>query len=164
MWEWRLHHSASPCCWAPGRHRSMGQMNSCVHENACQCESKANFHPMELFKDLLAFFLPLLPQKGVEWDSEHLWECQVCSSALKQRGWGWGWGSGREALDLMGTSWDSNQMTFQISDWKYYFNRFSIQEHSPPVTAFHMSSQLLLWQLRSLQYFMPQSQLLSGLQ
>lgn len=48
------------------------------------------------------------------------------------------WGEGA-ALDLLGTSWDSNQMTFQISDWKDYFNRFSIQAHSPPVTAFHMS-------------------------
>lgn len=47
-----------PCCWAPGRHSSVGQKNACVHENPCQCELKANLHPMKLFKDLLAVFLP----------------------------------------------------------------------------------------------------------
>lgn len=75
---------------------------------------------------------------------------QFCSETERL---GVGWGGSREALDLMGTSWDSNQMTFQISDWKDYFNRFSIQEHSPSVTAFHMSYPAFIMALEVLTVF-----------
>ena len=59
----------------------------------------------------------------------------------------------REAPHLMWTSWDSNQMTFKISDWKDYFDRFSIQEHSPPVTAFHTSYPAFIMAVEALTVF-----------
>lgn len=151
-----------PSCWAQAGGQAMGQMNYCVHENSCQCEFKVNFHPMKLFKDLLAFFFLLLPQRGVEWGSDHLRMSglQFCPETERGR-------AGAAAGKLC--TWcrppgTRTRWPLKSPDWKDYFDRFSIQEHSLPVIAFHLSYPAFVWQLRPLQYFMPQSQLLASLQ